>query len=158
MTAADRGAYAIRVKIKTPPRGDRGGVSALGTRRALPMSCPPSESRQLAEQARNRDHYSSDHVAKRENSTRSVRSVGIRNARWRGTSLLVRDCLDKWRLRGVKRPPHKEATESSHKGAPAKRHGVLFMKTAGGVLSACQSSMTRAPLTQNAGAPKGFSG
>jgi hypothetical protein len=25
-----------------------------------------------------------------------------------------------WRLRGVKRPPHKEVTESSHKGAPAK--------------------------------------
>jgi hypothetical protein len=25
-----------------------------------------------------------------------------------------------WRLRGVKRPPYKEATESSHKGAPAK--------------------------------------
>jgi transposase-like protein len=51
-------------KILTPPWGDRGGVSALGTRRSL-SRFPPAEpwqslDAQLAKQARNRDHDSSD--------------------------------------------------------------------------------------------------
>src|SRR5262249_59651496 len=36
-----------------------------------------------------------------------------------------------WRLRGVKRPPSKEATESSHKGAlPANAFGVIETRAA----------------------------
>jgi hypothetical protein len=32
-----------------------------------------------------------------------------------GTVFAVLDYLGKWRLRGVKRPPHKEETESGHR-------------------------------------------
>jgi hypothetical protein len=45
----------VSVNSKTPPWGDRGGVSALGTRRK-----PPSEPRHSDEQARNHKHHSGD--------------------------------------------------------------------------------------------------
>src|SRR5262249_44990313 len=51
---------AKAIKQTPASRGDRGGVSALDTRRSSLPSFPPSEPRQLAEQARNRDHDSRD--------------------------------------------------------------------------------------------------
>ena len=63
---------------KTPPRSDRGGVSVLGTRRSLLPNFPASESRQLAKQARNRDHHSSDpcsQAKKQKNITQEHRHV-----------------------------------------------------------------------------------
>jgi len=44
-----------------------------------------------------------------------ARSLFFRRARLQEPSLLVLGYLGKWRLRGVKRPPQKEATESSHR-------------------------------------------
>src|SRR5215813_12545928 len=56
--------------------------------------------------------------------------VGL-GARLQEPSLLVPDYLGKWRLRGVKRPPQKEATESSHREPrPARTPGLCcFLNT-----------------------------